>query len=277
MHGIIYLNGALIHSHDAQLSPFDAAVQYGAALFETLLAVDGRLHAWERHIARLHGSMETVGIEIPESDAELHKQAVYVLRKNGMMRGEARVKILVSPGDVTTYAPVRRATVLITAEPYQRPDPRFPWRLVMDGRVQAGRHLQHKSTSYLGMRMALHDARRMGFDDLILLDRDGNIAESSLASVVLRKGGWWLFPDSDDALPGITSGLLRDLLLRRGERVKTRAIAAEEAFGSTLLLCNSLLGPFPVASINGRALHLLPEARISLLRSWWFDAGLPAE
>jgi branched-subunit amino acid aminotransferase/4-amino-4-deoxychorismate lyase len=146
----------------------------------------------------------------------------------------------------------------------------------MDGRMQAGRHLRHKSTSYLGMRMALHDARRMGFDDLILLDRNGNIAESSLASVVLRKGGWWLFPESEDALPGVTTSLLRDALIRRGERVKTRPIAAEEAFGSTLLLCNSLLGPFPVTSINGRALHLLPEARISVVRSWWFEAGFPA-
>jgi len=273
MNTILYLNGELMHAHDAHISPFDAGFQFGAGLFETILCIDGRPHALRRHVSRLRASSIATRIPVQESDEEIGTAIAQVLEKNSYTKGETRLKLLVTPGDISAYQPVRRSTLLITAEPYLRPAPGMPWRLGLDGRRQAGPILEHKSSSYFGFRLALHAARESGFDDMIILDREGCVAETSIAALLLYHGGHWIIPESQDALPSITRSILTGILEAEGLQILTRPVTAEGLHDSAMLICNSLLGPFPVHSINHTPLHQIPEETVVRLRSAWLEAG----
>lgn len=269
MRGIVYLNGSLVHLHDATISVFDAGFQFGAGLFETLLCIDGTPRVLGRHLARLRGSAEKLGIPIVESDEELRAGIASVLKKNSLDQGHARVKILATPGDINAYQPVRRPTLFITAEPYLRPALSMPWRLGLDGRVQGGPLTVHKSSSYLAARMALHTARLHGFDDMVLLDRNGNVAETSIAALLLLYRGRWIVPETPDALPSISRDILIEILRDMGANVATSVVTPERLQQSAILLSNSLLGPFPVHSINRVKVKALPEELLADLRTQW--------
>jgi branched-subunit amino acid aminotransferase/4-amino-4-deoxychorismate lyase len=269
MRGIVYLSGSLLHLHDASVSVFDAGFQFGAGLFETVLCIDGRPHVLGRHLARLRGSAEMLGIPIVENDEEIQNAIGAVLTKNSLDRGHARLKILATPGDITAYQPIRRPTMFITAEPYLRPSLTVPWRLGLDGRVQAGPLSTHKSSSYLAARMALHTARVHGFDDMVLLDRHGNVAETSIAGLLLLYRGRWILPETADALPSISRDIIIELLREKGENIVTRVVTPERLEQSAVLLSNSLLGPFPVHSVNKVKLKSLPGDLLEDLRDKW--------
>ncbi len=273
MNSIVYLNGELVHAHDAHISPFDAGFQFGAGLFETILCLNGRPHVLAMHLARLRNSASATGISINESDDEIADVIGRVLSKNSLDASAARLKIIVTPGDISSYQPIRRSTMLIAAEPYLRPVPSMPWRLCMDGRRQSGTILAHKSTSYFGFRLSLHAARELGYDDMILLDSEGNAAETTIASLLLLYRGKWVVPESRDALPGITQSLLVHILEEQGQRLSSRAVPAERLLDSAILICNSLIGPFPVHSINRKVLRQVPAEMLSSLRSAWLEAG----
>ncbi len=274
MNGIVYLNGKLVHVHDASISVFDAGFQFGAGLFETILCIDGRPHALARHLERLRTSAGKLGIPLLEDDEAIAQAIASVLTKNSLDRGEARLKLLATPGDITAYMPIRRPTMFITAEPYLRPSLTAPWRLCMDGRRQAGPLTSHKSSSYLAARLALHEARQLGFDDMVLLDRNGNVAETSIAALMVLHRGWWIIPETPDALPSVTQGIVKDLLVSLGQRVTTKPVTSEKLFASAAILCNSLIGPFPVQSINRAPLRPLSMELLQQLRASWLAAGL---
>jgi branched-subunit amino acid aminotransferase/4-amino-4-deoxychorismate lyase len=273
MNSIIYLNGNYIHVHDAIVTPFDAGFLYGAGLFETILCIDGVPHALDRHLARLRNSADIIGIPIEENDEELITAISDVLRRNSLDRGDVRLKLLATPGDITTYRPVRRPTMFISAEAYSRPPLTVPWRVLLDGRVQAGHVLAHKSSSYLSSRMALHEAHRRGFDDALFLDRDGCLAESSIASLLLYRDGVWLFPLTRDALPGVTQNLLLEILNDAGRETADIPVTEDMLPSCAMLLCNSLLGPFPVQTVNETRLQQPPPEDLVWLRRSWLDYG----
>jgi branched-subunit amino acid aminotransferase/4-amino-4-deoxychorismate lyase len=269
MRRIVYLSGSYVHLHDASVSVFDAGFQFGAGLFETVLCIDGTPHVLRRHLERLRGSAEQFGIPIIENDEEIRQAIGTVLTKNSLDRGHVRLKIMATPGDITAYQPIRRPTMFITDEPYLRPSLSVPWRLGLDGRVQGGPLTAHKSSSYLAARMALHTARMHGFDDMVLLDRHGNVAETSIAGMLLLYRGRWIVPETVDALPSISRDILIELLRKRGEDIVTRVVYPARLEQSAVLLSNSLLGPFPVQSVNKVKLKTLPQGLAEELRDQW--------
>jgi|GEM_PF-1553223 len=274
MSALLYFNGSIMHGHDARISPTDAGFIYGAGMFETMLCMDGRVHAFSRHIARLRQSCAAIGVEIHEKDEDFANAIETLLMKNSLRDGEVRCKIIVSPGDIHEYVRIRRNTTIIVVEPYTRPPLYVAWRLYAGEHVRAGKFTQHKSTSYIECRMALHDARRRGFDDVLLRDRYGNISETSIASLLLRHRGTWIVPETPDALEGIARDVLLAAMKDEGMQSRREVVTLELLFDDcVVVLCNSLLGPIPVGSINAHELPQLSRQMCERLRELWLNRG----
>ncbi|MDX9759377.1 MAG: aminotransferase class IV [Bacteroidota bacterium] len=274
MEQIVYLNTRFIAADEARISVHDAGFLFGAGVFETLLGSRGRLFYFPLHFNRLKDSCRTLGLTLPFSPGSLRRIMLELLTRNQLNGVEARVKIVVTPGDISRHISHRDSTVLITVEPYLRPNPRLPWKLLFDRTVQAGSTTRHKTTSYLPYRMALHAARNKGYDDAILLDRDGMVSETSLASLLLFRDGTLLLPDSVDALPGITRGVVAEIARSNGITVAQRPVIPDTLYdGWTLALCNALLGPFPVSHINDTPLPAWDAALLTLLRTTWAEGA----
>jgi branched-chain amino acid aminotransferase len=270
MQPTVYLNNKFIPAAEARISPFDAGFLFGAGVFETMLARTGRLFHFERHYARLRNACAELHIVLPFSSGALRNVTLDLLRRNMLNATEARVKILVTPGDTAVHLSHRDSTVLVSAEPYIRPSPRIPWKLLLTGAVHASPSAAYKSISYLPYRLALHEARAKGYDDAIFLDRNGMLSETSIASLLLFRGDTLLLPQSDDALRGITRGVIAEAASARGMVVVERSVGAEEILdGYAVCVCNALLGPFPVGRINETEIPLPDDNLLTALREDW--------
>lgn len=274
MQQTVYLNNKFIPAEEAKVSAHDAGFLFGAGVFETILGSRGRLFYFHRHYARLRSACAELGIKLPFGPAALRNIVLELLTRNQLNGVEARVKILATPGDTNTHLSHREGTVLITVAPYMRPSPRIPWKLLFDGLMLASPTAMFKSTSYLPYRLALHAAHVKGYDDAIFLDRHGMVSETSIASLLLFRGEKLVLPQSEDALRGVTRGVVAEIAREKHFDVEERPVSPAELIeGYAVCVCNALLGPFPVGKINDTELPVIQAGLLESLRTAWTEGA----
>lgn len=274
MQPLVYLDTDFIPAVEAKVSAFDAGFLFGAGVFETLLATDGKPWYFRRHMERLRVSCGELDIECPHGDAEIRSIVEELLARNGLDGMPTRVKVLVTPGDTSVHISHRGGTLLVSAIPYIRPSLHIPWKLRMPGTVLASPVAVHKTTSYLAYRSALHAAHSRGYDDVILFDRQGHVSETSAASLLVFRGGTLYLPASPDALRGITREVIAGLVRDRGGEVVEAPMSPDELVdGGSVCVCNALLGPFPVGRINDTQIPAPDSLFLSSLREEWETAA----
>jgi branched-subunit amino acid aminotransferase/4-amino-4-deoxychorismate lyase len=271
----VYLNDGFVTASEARISSFDAGFLFGAGVFETIRGSHGEPAWYERHHARLQHSCTALGIGFERTEAELFDIVCELLILNQLSDMEARIKVLVTPGDSNIHSRHRQGTLFVTAIPYIRPSPRIPWKLLLRNDVFATPISTHKCTSYLGYRMLLRQAHDKGYDDVILLDRHGHVSETAVASLLLFREGGLTLPASEDALPGIARSVVADIAGARGIEVLEAAVPPRELFDRTAIcVCNALMGPFPVSHINDLELPLPDDGLLQPIRERWMQGRL---
>lgn len=108
---------------------------------------------------------------------------------------------------------------------------------------------------YVTSALACDEARAAGFDDAILLDQSGNVAEASTANVFAVRGDDIVTPpDTGDLLPGITRDTVITLCREAGMRVAERALSPAELYAADeVFLTSTGKGVVSVVSLSGRA------------------------
>jgi branched-chain amino acid aminotransferase len=257
MADMVYLNGSLMAREDARIAVMDYGFLYGYGLFETMRAYEGKVFRLERHLDRLAGSAETLGIAIDKS--VLGSAVMDTLHANGL--SDARIRLTVSVGegsavpDTTTCG---RPTVLVVAAEYWPfPDEVYEkgFRVVVSSVWRNSRSpvSAMKSLSYLESMLARQEARAAGVDEAICLNEEGFLAEASMSNVFLVVGGALKTPGiASGVLPGIT----REAVLELAEKLKIPAsedditledlLQADEAF-----LTNSVIEVMPLTEVDG--------------------------
>ena len=245
----IWLNGALLPAADARIDPADRGFNLGDGVFETIRAVGGKPAYLNRHLARLRRGAAVLGMDIPATDDAL-ETALYdvaggqdcALRLT-LTRGPA-------PRGVLPSSP-SRPTILVTAGPLPRPLP--PARVMISQTTRRNEHSPLaciKSLNYGDSILARQEAAALGFDDALLLNTNGNLAEATAANVFLLIGNEWVTPPiADGALPGIRRGLIIEI----GHAVEQRIAYSDIVRAEAGVLINAL-GTRYLAAINGKLL-----------------------
>ena len=257
----VWLNDNLIHLDQARVSVNDRGFLYGDGLFETLRADDGRVLFLPEHLERLAASARAFRLPFPAA-APWEERLARLLTANGLARGPARVKILLSRGVAAGVGlpPAARPTLVIWAQPYTPPSPAeyaagWPVVIFPEGRSTfVGRH---KSLNYLFYLAARQYALDRGAREALILDPDGLVSEGAATSLVYLRQGRYYTPASASALPGVTLAVLGRGLAARGlvlDTCPTTVAQLQEADG--LWLANSLMGLMPVAAVNGMPMPL---------------------
>jgi branched-chain amino acid aminotransferase len=111
------------------------------------------------------------------------------------------------------------------------------------------------SANYLGAMMAKWAARREGYDEVVLLDERGLLAEAPTANVFLVDGdGALRTPTLDAVLAGVTRMSVLELAKHQGVPVREESLAPEALYEAPeVFLASSSVGVWPVASVDGRA------------------------
>lgn len=274
----LHLNGRLLQEEDARISPFDRGFLLGDAVFETMRAYDGRVHALDAHLARLRRSCQLTRIPFPDG---LPAAIAEVLRANGLASAGVRVTLTRGPGGRgASPEGAGPPTVLVTAMPV----PHRPETYEKGIRLATARRRRIpaaaldpgvKSTNYLVHVLARMDAEDAGADDALFVDDEGLVVEATQANVFALLGDALVTPPlASGCLPGVTRAEVLALAAEAGLRAEERALPvealreADEVFltGSMLELAGavSLDGVRLGAGVPGprtRALHALYRKR----------------
>lgn len=261
MENFVWLNDELRPLSQARVPVHDRGFLYGDGLFETLRADDGRVHFLTEHLGRLRASALAFRLSFP-GNTPWQERLAQLLAANGLSRGPARVKILLTRGVAPGLGLPEecRPTLVIYAEAYTPPSPEAyaaGWPVVVFPQGRSTFVGRHKSLNYLFYLAARQFALDQGAKEALILEADGLVSEGGATSLIYLHQGQYYQPASASALPGVTVAVLGRGLAARGLSLKARRTTVAQLQASDgLWLANSLMGLMPVAAVNGAPVPL---------------------
>ncbi len=241
--GKIWMDGKLVDWRDAKIHVLTHTLHYGCGCFEGVRAyktVDGTaIFRLEDHTQRLFNSAKVLRIKIPYSFEEVLQAQKDVVRANGLE--SCYIRPLVWVGSEQLGVSAHGNTIHLMVAPW-------PWGAYLgeEGlsrgisvRISSFTHnnvnitmTQAKSVAnYLNSILANNEAAEGGFDEAILLDSTGVVAEGSGENVFMVKDGALYTPDlSTGALNGITRRTVMALAADLGIAVSEKRIVRDELY-----------------------------------------------
>ena len=229
----------------------DRCLTHGLGVFETILAVDGRLVAVERHFARLAAGCERLGIS-PIDEARVSEALHAVLREDPAGRIRVRVTRTGGAGTIASLAGEGSRTLLSVAP---CPDPPESLR-VMTAPWPLNEHSPLagvKGTSYAEHLVALDHAREHGVDEMIFGNTAGRLCEAATANVFCVRGGRIATPSAESGcLPGTAAARVLECAVEEGIGVEPCEATLEEAKkADEVFLTSATRGVFAVSEWDG--------------------------
>jgi branched-chain amino acid aminotransferase len=255
--GWIWLDGKLVPWREANVHVLTHALHYASSVFEGQRAYRGEIFKLTEHSTRLRHSAELLGFEIPWSVEQIDEACREVLRANqledaymrpvawrgseqmGVSAQRTRIHLAIAAWEWGAYFGDEAAQkgVRLDISAWRRP---APYTAPTSSKA-AG--------LYMICTLSRHDAQAKGFDDALMFDWRGQIAEATGANAFFVRNGSLHTPTPDCFLDGITRRTVIDLARRRGVEVIERAIWPEELEGfEQFFLTGSAAEVTPVAS-----------------------------
>ncbi|MGF1608264.1 MAG: branched-chain amino acid aminotransferase [Kiloniellales bacterium] len=257
--GVIWFNGELLPWRDATVHVLTHGLHYGSCVFEGERCYGGTIFKMTEHHERLHESARVLGFEIPYSVAEIDAAAETVLQANGIVDGYVRPVAWRGSEMMGVSAQQTRINVAIAAwdwPAYFTPEARLKGirMTVSQWRRPAPDTAPTKSKAaglYMICTLSKHAAEARGYNDALMLDYRGRIAEATGANVFLVQDGKLHTPDPDCFLDGITRRTVIELARQRGYEVIERAIMPDElAKTSEVFITGTAVEVTPVCEID---------------------------
>ena len=257
--GVIWYNGELMPWRDAKLHVLSHGLHYGSCVFEGERSYAGRIFKMEEHHDRLLASGKALGFTIPYSREQIDAAAMAVLEANGIVDGYVRPVAWRGSEMMAVSAQQTRIHVAVAAwqwPAYFTPEARLKGirMTVADWKRPSPETAPCHSKAaglYMICTLSKHAAEGKGYNDALMLDYRGLIAEATGANVFLVQDGRIHTPTPDCFLDGITRRTVIDLAHRRGYEVIERAIKPEElAKTQEVFLTGTAVEVTPVAEID---------------------------
>jgi branched-chain amino acid aminotransferase len=240
----IYLNGDLVAKEDAKISVFDHGLLYGDGVFEGIRLYNGCIFKLEEHLERLEFSAKAILLDLPLDREQLKKAVCDTCRANNLENGYVRLVVTRGPGHLgLTPDGCGPGNVIIIADDIQL----YPEELYEKGlkiisvptrRINASALPPAiKSLNYLNNILAKIEAKKVGFQEALMLNDKGEIAECTGDNVFMMSKGILYTPPLDaGSLRGITRGAVIDLATELNLPCREQALTrydlwtAEECF-----------------------------------------------
>jgi branched-chain amino acid aminotransferase len=257
--GKIWYNGEFMEWRDAQVHVLTHGLHYASSVFEGERMYSGSIFKLREHTERLFYSAGELGFKIPYSIEEIDAASNAVCEANGITNGYVRPIAWRGSEMMGVSAQDNRINVAIAA--WEWPS-YFSPELRMQGiKLQISKWKRpspetepvHAKAAglYMICTLSKHTAEAEGFQDALMLDWRGQIAEATGANIFfLMSDGKIHTPTPDCFLDGITRRTVIDLARARGIEVVERAIMPEEmADASECFLTGTAAEVTPVGSI----------------------------
>jgi branched-chain amino acid aminotransferase len=237
----VWFDGQYLKWEEAKVPIFVHALHYGTAVFEGIRAYpsDDNLYIFrlKEHMERLRKSANVYSFTTKFSAHELCKAAVDLIRKNDI-RESCYIRPLTFVGmhgidlNVTKNSPTHTTIIIFPFAKYFKGDGISAcissWRRIDDESIPP---MAKASGNYLNSVLATQECRRNGYDESILLDRDGCVSEASGENIFVVRNGKLHTPQlSDSILEGITRNTAITIAGELGYDVVERPISRTELY-----------------------------------------------
>jgi branched-chain amino acid aminotransferase len=235
---IVFYNGAFMKATEACGNVYDQSLHYGYGVFEGLRAYDTdkgtRIFKALEHYRRMQASCEAIGMPYPFNNDELVHITYEVLEKNNFRNAYIRPLVTASPNMSLTKG--KEAQLLIAAWEWNAYLGEKLLRLKTSSyrRISASSFkVEAKVTGhYVNSILAAQEARDAGYDEALLLDGNGFIAEGPGANIFFEQDGVLLTPERGSILPGITRATVMEICRSLNIEVTERKLLPGDIAGA---------------------------------------------
>ena len=237
----LWLDGEIIPWEEGKIPLMSHTLHYGLGVFEGVRfyeALDGcAIFRLEDHLKRLFDSAEFYGLKIPFSSEILLQGCVDLVKKFEVKNGYLRLLVYFDSGGLNIFPKGSGLRVMIAGFKW---DPYFGTRGRSEGiRVKISPWQKFSSNSlpsnvkvcgqYVNSVLASIDAKMSGFDEAILLNEKGELAEGSIQNLFLVKDGVLMTNDEEDCiLLGITRETILYLAKNLGFQTEIRSLSLKD-------------------------------------------------
>ncbi len=235
--GLIWYDGEMVEWRSANLHVLSHALHYASSVFEGDRVYGGKIFKLTEHTERLINSGRILGFEIPYSVEEINAACIQCCEANNIVEGyvrpvawrgsemmgvsaqETKIHLAIAVWDWPSYfsPEARMKGIRLKTTEWRRPAP-----------DTAPVHAKAAGL-YMICTMSKHAAEAEGYDDALMLDWQGRIAECTGANIFfVMEDGKIHTPTPDCFLDGITRRSVIELAEKRGYEIIERRIMPEE-------------------------------------------------
>lgn len=215
---VLYLNGAFIKATEAKMDLYSQSLHYGYSVFEGIRsykneAGETKIFKAEQHFERLKNSATAINLPYHWTVEELITATYEVLKTNNLQDAYIRPLVFApanmsfvenTASNITIQAwemqPfLGEKLLMVMTSSFQRPNPR--------GFMIAAKASGH----YVNSILASQEAKAKGYDEALLTDMNGHVAEGPGANVFYEKDGHLFTPAVGNILPGITRATVLEI------------------------------------------------------------------
>ncbi|KAB7627321.1 branched-chain amino acid transaminase [Alkalilimnicola sp. S0819] len=266
--GVIWFDGEFVPWRDAKVHVLTHTLHYGVGVFEGIRAYKTprgtAIFRLEEHTRRLLNSGKILGIDIPWSAEEINRACLAAVRENGLESAYIRPMCFYGSEGMGLHAHNLEVHMIVAA---------WEWGAYLGAenmergiRIKTSSYTRHHVNSnmcraksngaYINSIMALQEAESSGYDEALLLDADGYVAEGSGENFFLVRDGVLYTP----ALGSVLEGITRDTVIRLareelGLQVVEKRITRDEVYiADEAFFTGTAAEVTPIRELDGRSI-----------------------
>jgi len=222
---------SIVHGGDKVI--LDDGLFFGRGVFETILCNEKPIYL-EEHLQRLKKDMLKLNLQPLLEEKFLRDHLSKLKIKDKVL------KIIVTP-----------LNIIITEReiPYKDDDYRKGMSLTISKvrRNSTSRLSCIKSTCYIENIIEKENAKKLGYDDVIFLNEQGNVTETSCANIFIINNNEIFTPKSED---GLLRGIVRDKIMKEFKVTKKSITMNDLTHSEEVIITNSIMGAMSIKQIN---------------------------
>ena len=240
--GVIWYDGKMVPWREATTHVLTHTLHYGMGVFEGVRAYETStgpaILRLQDHTNRLFNSAKILNMTLPFTREEINAAHIAVIKENGLKSGYMRPMAFYGSEKLGIAPPKKDVHIIVAA---------WPWGAYLgeDGlakgiRVKTSSFSRHHvnvtmckakaNGNYMNSIMAHDEAAADGYDEALLLDVDGFVAEGSGENIFVVRNGKLYTPDLTSCLDGITRNTIFQIASEIGVQVIEKRITRDEVY-----------------------------------------------
>jgi len=284
--GVIWFDGEMVDWRDAKIHVLTHTLHYGMGVFEGVRAYHAEegsaIFRLQAHTDRLFRSAKIMNMDMPFSKEEINAAQLAAVRENSLDSAYLRPMVFYGSEGMGLRADNLKTHVIVAA---------WNWGAYLGQealekgiRIRTSSFTRHHvnvtmckakaNGNYINSMLALSDALRDGYDEALLLDVDGFVAEGSGENFFMVYDGVIYTPELTSALDGITRATVIQLAEEEGYEVREKRITRDEVYvADEAFFTGTAAEVTPIRELDGRTIGCGSRGPVTeVLQRKYFDA-----